>query len=125
MLHNLGLGHALIYHRMICIQNLIICLCYFSRSTILVRMSIAGNKNLTYEPGDHLAVFPENRPELVNKLISLLEEAPQPDVPFKIEMCKEMSGLNHHCNIHLASILSQWFKKRLEKGIHYRSLQIY
>lgn len=60
-------------------------------------MSMEGDGDLTYEPGDHLAVFPKNRPELVNKLIDLLDEAPDPNVPFKMELCKEMSGMERYC----------------------------
>ena len=64
-----------------------------SRSTILLSMSIEGQKNMRYEPGDHLAVFPENKPGLVDKLITQLAEAPNPDLPIRMEICKEMSGM--------------------------------
>ena len=50
---------------------------------------------MRYEPGDHLAVFPENKPGLVDKLITQLAEAPNPDLPIGMEICKEMSGLLH------------------------------
>eukprot|EP00795_Rhopilema_esculentum_P015606 gene15605-6882_t len=63
-----------------------------SRSTILVRMSTGSKQELSYVPGDHLAVFPENREELVDTLIDLLDDAPDPDAPLRMELCKEVSG---------------------------------
>ena len=55
-------------------------------------MSTGGKQELSYVPGDHLAVFPENREELVDTLIDLLDDAPDPDVPLRMELCKEVSG---------------------------------
>eukprot|EP00794_Sanderia_malayensis_P014342 gene14341-15838_t len=62
------------------------------RSTILVRLSTGKIDELCYEPGDHLAVFPENRAELVNDLIGLLDNAPDVDQPINIQISKEVSG---------------------------------
>ncbi len=60
-------------------------------------MDTGGREELAYEPGDHLAVFPENRKELITSLIGLLDNAPPCDQPIKIEMSREVSGKNYFC----------------------------
>lgn len=47
-----------------------------SRSTILVKLNTAGQKELCYSPGDHLGVFPCNREELVLTLLERVEDPP-------------------------------------------------
>ena len=63
-----------------------------SRSTILVRIDTRGKKSLSFHPGDHLAIFPANHPRLVQRLIDALHNAPNPDLPIKIQYCQEKSG---------------------------------
>ena len=64
----------------------------FSRSTILVRLDTQNNESLAYAAGDHLAIYPSNRAELVDALISKLQEAPDPDQPMTIEISSEREG---------------------------------
>ncbi|CAM9948470.1 unnamed protein product [Lampetra fluviatilis] len=46
-----------------------------SRSTVLIRLDVHGLPELSYEPGDHLGVFPSNRDELVHELLARLQDA--------------------------------------------------
>ena len=55
------------------------------RSTILIQLDTQGAPELAYEPGDHLAVFPQNDASLVNQLIEKLDGSPPPDQPMMIE----------------------------------------
>ena len=41
----------------------------FSRSTILVQLDTQGSSDLAYEPGDHVAIFPINDKELVQRIV--------------------------------------------------------
>ncbi|XP_022236006.1 nitric oxide synthase, salivary gland-like, partial [Limulus polyphemus] len=43
------------------------------RQTILVRLDTRQATNLTYEPGDHLSVFPVNPSNVVNQIMSFLD----------------------------------------------------
>lgn len=38
-----------------------------------------------YEPGDHIAIFPENHPKLVSELIECLNTTVDPDAPIYVE----------------------------------------
>ena len=55
------------------------------RSTILVKLGTQGEEQLAHEPGDHLAIFPQNQPSLVNQLLKKLDGAPLPDEPLIVE----------------------------------------
>ncbi|KAL3869039.1 hypothetical protein ACJMK2_041766 [Sinanodonta woodiana] len=57
-----------------------------SRQTLLVRFDTEGTSELQYSPGDHLAVFAENVPALVNGVLACLHSAPPVDQNIKIEM---------------------------------------
>jgi hypothetical protein len=49
----------------------------FSRQTFLARIDLEGNSaDMNYSPGDHVAIFPLNSPELVDGIISRLHNAP-------------------------------------------------
>lgn len=65
---------------------------HFSRSTILVRLKKEKNSELQYKPGDHLAIFPANRPELVQGLIDRLSGDVDPDSPVAVEVLREIKG---------------------------------
>lgn len=65
---------------------------HFSRSTILVRLKKEKNSELQYKPGDHLAIFPANRPELVQGLIDRLSGDVDPDLPVVVEVLREIKG---------------------------------
>ena len=56
---------------------------YFSRSTILV--VLGTNSSVHYEPGDHIAMYPQNSTKLVNQLISALNSQIDPDEPIYVE----------------------------------------
>lgn len=54
-----------------------------SRSTILV---VLGTKNnVQYEPGDHIAIYPQNNAKLVKELIQCLNTTVDPDAPVYVE----------------------------------------
>uniref|UniRef100_A0A803YMH4 Nitric oxide synthase 3 n=1 Tax=Meleagris gallopavo TaxID=9103 RepID=A0A803YMH4_MELGA len=64
-----------------------------SRATMLVRLDTAGQPELQYLPGDHLGVFPSNRPELVQELLECVEDPPPADEPVLVEVLeKDSSG---------------------------------
>ncbi|XP_065830378.1 nitric oxide synthase, inducible-like [Oscarella lobularis] len=62
------------------------------RSTILVKVDIQNEPMLVHEPGDHLAIFPQNQPSLVNQLIKHLIDATPPDEPVLVEYNKGKKG---------------------------------
>lgn len=65
-----------------------------SRATMLVRLDTAGQPELQYLPGDHLGVFPANRPELVQELLECVEDPPPADEPVLVEVLeKDSSGM--------------------------------
>ncbi|KAL3869055.1 hypothetical protein ACJMK2_041782 [Sinanodonta woodiana] len=57
-----------------------------SRQTLLVRLDTQGASQLMYTPGDHLAVFPENSPSIVDKILACLHNSPPVDQDVQIEM---------------------------------------
>lgn len=60
-----------------------------NRSTILVNLDASNRKELAFEPGDHLAVFPANNASLVQELIDMMHEKPDPNRPIRIEVARE------------------------------------
>ncbi|XP_058035287.1 nitric oxide synthase 3 isoform X3 [Ahaetulla prasina] len=46
------------------------------RATILVRLQTGNQPELHYQPGDHISIFPANRPELVDALMQLVQDPP-------------------------------------------------
>ncbi|KAG8222258.1 hypothetical protein J437_LFUL001456 [Ladona fulva] len=68
-----------------------------SRATILFELEATGKEEelngekpiCAYQPGDHVGVFPCNRPELVNSLLSRLQGAPDSEVPVELQVQKE------------------------------------
>ncbi|XP_035410174.1 nitric oxide synthase, endothelial isoform X1 [Cygnus atratus] len=64
-----------------------------SRATMLVRLDAVGQPELQYLPGDHLGVFPANRPELVQELLERVEDPLPADEPVLVEVLeKDSSG---------------------------------
>ena len=63
-----------------------------SRSTVLVKLDTGRRNELAFEPGDHVAIFPANKSSLVDELIDLTHEKPDPNQPIKIEVAHEDSG---------------------------------
>ena len=84
------------------------CFCTFgSRSTILVALDTDKRKELAFEPGDHLAIFPANKASLVQDLIDMLHEKPDPNRPIRIEVAREDPGkANKSRYFYLTIILS-------------------
>lgn len=68
-----------------------------SRSTILVQFKTDKNAELQYKPGDHVAIFPANRPELVQALIDRLSGDVDPDLPIVVEALREIKGKQTNC----------------------------
>ncbi|KAJ7387219.1 hypothetical protein OS493_004191 [Desmophyllum pertusum] len=64
-----------------------------SRSTISVQCKTENNTELQYKAGDHVAIFPANRPELVQALIDRLLDGVDPDKPIVVEALREVKGL--------------------------------
>ncbi|XP_078277885.1 nitric oxide synthase 1 [Rhinoraja longicauda] len=60
-----------------------------SRSTILLQIHTDYLKELRYQPGDHLCVFPGNHENLVNALINRLEDAPPANKIIKVQILEE------------------------------------
>ncbi|KAE8594972.1 hypothetical protein XENTR_v10015399 [Xenopus tropicalis] len=56
-----------------------------SRSTILVKLSIEEQPELSYCPGDHLGIFPCNREELVVALLERVEDPPPSNDTIQVE----------------------------------------
>ena len=71
-------------------QHFISLFLFLSRSTILVSLDIRENsKELIFEPGDHVAIFPANRASLMQDLVDLTHEKPDPNWPIRIEVARE------------------------------------
>ncbi|XP_065486126.1 nitric oxide synthase 3 isoform X2 [Caloenas nicobarica] len=68
-----------------------------SRATLLVRLGSGGQAELRFQPGDHLGVFPANRPELVRGLLGRVEEPPGPEQPVLVESLEGDPGDGPRC----------------------------
>ncbi|XP_033627460.1 nitric oxide synthase, brain-like [Asterias rubens] len=55
------------------------------RSTILVRLSTQGNEELSYEPGDHVAIYPSNDQALVERILRRIDCGNKPDVVIRVD----------------------------------------
>uniref|UniRef100_A0A4W6EAU0 nitric-oxide synthase (NADPH) n=1 Tax=Lates calcarifer TaxID=8187 RepID=A0A4W6EAU0_LATCA len=60
-----------------------------NRSTIFVRLHTNNHDSLSYQPGDHLGIFPGNHEDLVTALIDKLEDAPPVNQIVKVEFLEE------------------------------------
>ncbi|XP_065255668.1 nitric oxide synthase 3 isoform X1 [Emys orbicularis] len=63
-----------------------------SRATILVRLDTAGQPELQYLPGDHVGIFPANRPELVQELLERVEDPPPDEEPVAVEFLETVTS---------------------------------
>uniref|UniRef100_A0A1A9WAM1 nitric-oxide synthase (NADPH) n=1 Tax=Glossina brevipalpis TaxID=37001 RepID=A0A1A9WAM1_9MUSC len=61
------------------------------KTTILLEIQAAG---LDYEPGDHVGVFPANRPEIVDGIIKRLVGFENPDEILQLQLLKEKQTSN-------------------------------
>lgn len=78
------------------------------RSTILVKMSTGENESFSYEPGDHLGVFPTNDQQQVACVLSRLLPDVDFDVPFVVEeCCVDEAGMKLHSLNDLNSVSYQ------------------
>ena len=58
-----------------------------------MKLDIEGNrKQLAFDPGDHVAIFPANKADLVQQLINVTHDKPDPNQPIRIEVAREDSG---------------------------------
>lgn len=48
-------------------------------------MHLKGKGDVKYEPGDHIAIYPQNNAKLVNELIGCLNSPVDPDEPIYVE----------------------------------------
>ena len=62
---------------------------FCSRSTIFVRLHTNNHDKLSYQPGDHLGIFPGNHEDLVTALMDKLEDAPPVNQIVKVEFLDE------------------------------------
>uniref|UniRef100_A0A8D0APC8 Nitric oxide synthase n=1 Tax=Sander lucioperca TaxID=283035 RepID=A0A8D0APC8_SANLU len=60
-----------------------------NRSTIFVRLHTNNHDRLSYQPGDHLGIFPGNHEDLVTALIDKLEDASPVNQIVKVEFLEE------------------------------------
>uniref|UniRef100_A0A8D3AKA8 Nitric oxide synthase 1 n=1 Tax=Scophthalmus maximus TaxID=52904 RepID=A0A8D3AKA8_SCOMX len=60
-----------------------------NRFTIFVRLHTNDHDRLSYQPGDHLGIFPGNHEDLVTALIDKLEDAPPVNQIIKVEFLEE------------------------------------
>ena len=68
------------------------CIILFSRSTILVQLDTQGSPNLAYEPGDHVAIFPTNDNELVQRIVSRIKMEHTPETTVQLEIASGSQG---------------------------------
>ncbi|KAK7079598.1 Nitric oxide synthase, brain, partial [Halocaridina rubra] len=66
----------------------------FIRWTQQVILSTEGSNDLSYHPGDHVAILPANRRNLVDAVLARLEDCPNPDQPVQVLIRKEVHSLN-------------------------------
>lgn len=57
-----------------------------------MRLKTENSTELQYKPGDHVAIFPANRPELVQALIDRLSDDVDPDKLIVVEASREVKG---------------------------------
>nr|CCC18661.1 nitric oxide synthase [Scylla paramamosain] len=65
-----------------------------SRGTQQVILSTSSTNELHYQPGDHVAILPANRKELVEAVLSRLQQCPDPDQPIQVLLLKELHSIN-------------------------------
>ena len=53
-----------------------------------------GAPELNYEPGDHIAIFPSNREELVSSVLQRMKQLDNPDKPVQLLVLKEVHTPN-------------------------------
>nr|AAS93626.1 nitric oxide synthase a [Sepia officinalis] len=61
------------------------------RQTILLKLDTRGSSSFTYAPGDHVGIYPANRPDQVETVLSRLHNAPPADQVVKLEVLQERS----------------------------------
>lgn len=63
---------------------------YYSRQTMLIKLSTGNhNADLTYLPGDHLAIFPANHDLLVEEVLAQLRNSPGGDAIVRLDILRE------------------------------------
>lgn len=58
-------------------------------------MLSTNNRKASYEPGDHIAIYPQNSNKLVNQLISVLNPQIDPDEPIFVESRRVSHAKEH------------------------------
>lgn len=57
-------------------------------------LSTGETNELHYQPGDHVAILPANRRDLVDAVIARLAQCPNTEEPIQVLMLKEKHTLN-------------------------------
>ena len=57
-----------------------------------MKLDTCGKKELEYQPGDHVGIYPENNQEAVEFILSRLTEKSSPDNIIQLELAKEETG---------------------------------
>ena len=71
------------------LNGILILIISCSRQTILVKLDTQGASELLYNPGDHIAIYPENSSKLVDAILIRLHNSPPPDQLIKVEILNE------------------------------------
>lgn len=59
-----------------------------NRSTILVKI-LTNDHDISFQPGDHVGIFAENRLEIVNGILKCLTGVENPDEILQLQVLKE------------------------------------
>ena len=72
-------------------MNVNVSLCALRRQTILCRLDTMQSDAIHYQPGDHVGIFPTNRPDIVNIILryTSMEGDMTPDDLIKPEVMEE------------------------------------
>uniref|UniRef100_A0A8C7URS6 Nitric oxide synthase n=1 Tax=Oncorhynchus mykiss TaxID=8022 RepID=A0A8C7URS6_ONCMY len=91
---------------------------WISRSTIFVRLHTNNEDSLTYQPGDHLGIFPGNHEDLITALIEKLEDAPPVNQIVKVEFLEERNTA--------LGVISNWLEEpRIPPCTIYQAFQYF
>ncbi|CAL4108293.1 unnamed protein product, partial [Meganyctiphanes norvegica] len=64
-----------------------------SRSTQQVILSTGNLPELSYKPGDHVAIIPANQSTIVDAVLSRLSDCPNPDLPMQVMVQREVNTI--------------------------------
>ena len=59
---------------------------------MFVNIDSADNPSLMYQPGDHIAVFPQNHKSLVDAILAMIPQSPTADIFFRLQVQNKTDG---------------------------------